>query len=126
MEREPTVQLEFINEGGETDSVKQLLVVNTGLDTVFEDGVSAYLAPLHFTSEQTELNITTASTQYSLVLTYDLFDEVNLDRRVLRRAKNIQVKSYTRFDSVLVSCDSVNFNCEGLFLDKETIITCYF
>ena len=126
MEREPTVQLEFIDPEGGTGLVEQIQIVNTGLDTVFEDGVSEYLAPLHFTSEQTELNITIASTQYSLILIYDLFDEVDLDRRVLRRAQNITVKSHA-FDSILVSCDSVNFDCDlGLLLDRETIITCYF
>ena len=123
---EPTVQIEFVNGEGANDLVEKVQIVNTGLDTVFEDGVSEYTAPLHFTSEETELNITIDSTQYALILAYDLFDEVDIDHRVLRRAKNINVMSHA-FDSILVTCDSVNFDCDkGLFLDKETIITCYF
>ena len=123
---EPTVQLEFVNGEGANDLIERVQIVNTGLDTVFEDGVSAYITPLHSTSEETELNITIATTQYSLILTYDLFDEVDIDHRVLRRAKNISVMSHT-FESFLVTCDTVNFDCDkDLYLDKETIITCYF
>ncbi|MCP4458328.1 MAG: hypothetical protein GY816_09955 [Cytophagales bacterium] len=120
------MQLEFIDGEGGSDLVQKLLIVNTGLDTTFEDGVSEYSAPLHSTSEETELNITIASAQYSLLLTYDIFTEIDIDRRVLRRAGNIAVKSH-EFDSILVSCDSANFDCDkGLLLDTETIITRYF
>ena len=106
--------------------VQQLLVMNIGLDSVFTDSSTSYVTPLHYTSEETELAITLAGIQYDLVLSYELFDELDIDHRVLRRAQNIVAKSHT-FDSVKIACDSVNFNCTtGLILDKETIITCYF
>ena len=126
VDREPTVSLVFIDEEGADVLIDKVQIVNTGLDTVFESGIASYDAPLHYQSEETELNIISGTDEFSMTIAYDLFDEIDLDHRVLRRAQNIEVKSFS-FDSLTVSCDSVNFDCDtGLVLDKETIITCYF
>lgn len=106
--------------------IDKLTFENTGLDSVFTDSAANYAAPLDLTSEETELTITIAPTQYSLLLTYELFDEKDLDHQILRKAQGITIKSHS-FDSVLLACDSANFDCDvSPLLSNETIITCYF
>ncbi len=104
----------------------QLFVVNTGLDSVYTDSATSYYAPLDMTTEETELSITLNATSYSLILGYELFDEVDIDRRIIRQAMSVSINSHS-FDSVQIACDSVNFDCNSNdFLAKETILTCYF
>ena len=106
--------------------IDYLLNVNASLDLIFEDSMANYTLALNYDSDITEYLISINQNKYTLELTYDLFDEIDLDHQVLRRAQNIEVKSHS-FDSLTVSCDSANFDCDtSLVLDKETVITCYF
>jgi hypothetical protein len=106
--------------------IDQLLLVETGFDSIFTDSTSEYYAPLLMTAEETELSITIANIPYQLTLAYDLFDEIDIDHRVQRRAQNVTIKSHS-FDSVKIACNSINFDCNSeVLLDNETIITCYF
>ena len=106
--------------------IDRLLNVDSNLDSIFQDSAANYSLPLNFTSNLAEYYISINGITDTLELGYDLFDEIDPDHRVLRRAQNIEVKSHS-FDSLVISCDSVNFDCNaGLLLDKETIMTCYF
>jgi hypothetical protein len=123
---EPTVELSFVD----AEIADELLVETVATDLTiywenvsslleFEEGETAFIAPLSYLESESEYTVTINGTDYSLVLDYVLDKQLDINRRIIYRALNIDSVSHS-FDSLVFECGS--FGC----LDKQTVITCYF
>lgn len=124
---EPTVALIFVDaELDEDEEIKETIASDVTIfwaelaaEIPFEEGLKEFDTPLSNSTNGSTYSIGIGEASYQLALTYEVFRELDVDRRMLVRAQNIQAESHS-FDSLVFSCNTVD--C----LDKETTITCYF
>lgn len=92
-----------------------------GTDNVFSypdtDSATSWSIPLAYDGSFTDYEITINGITETIVLSYDVFQEVDVQRNVLIRAQNIQVVN-APYDSLI--------NCEENCLDGETTFTFYY
>jgi len=128
---EPTVELIFVDaeivlnddeeEEIEETTAKDVTIFWEEADAqlTFEEGIEEFMTPLSNQSNGSTYTITIGEVSHELALTYEVFRELDVDRRMLVRAGFIEASAHS-FDSLVFTCKTVD--C----LDKETTITCYF
>ena len=128
---EPTVELIFVDaeivlnddEEEELEETTATAVTifweEADAQLTFEEGSKAFVTPLSNQSNGSTYSITIGETTHELALTYEVFRELDVDRRMLVRAGFIAAATHS-FDSLVFTCKTVD--C----MDKETTITCYF
>ena len=96
-------------------------VLGTSSVFTYEDSAAVWSIPLSFDASFNQYEVTVAGTSDILEFSYENFQEVDQERRVLIRAKNIRLTSFTQnqIDSVLTSCGET---CN----DDEATFTVYF
>jgi hypothetical protein len=85
----------------------------------FEEGTEAFVTPLSNQSDGSSYTVDIEGVPYQLSLSFEVYRELDVDHRMLVRARGIEAVSHS-FDSLVFTCNTVD--C----LDKETTITCYF
>ena len=86
--------------------------------TLEEDSATSYSIPLSYDQSFDQYIIELAGESFELELTYEVYEEVDDDRRVRLRAEAIEVTSHS-FDSLIYECET---NCT----DDNAVFTCYF
>ncbi|WP_424964158.1 hypothetical protein [Ekhidna sp.] len=96
-------------------------ILGTGTVFTYEDSAEVWSIPLSYDAEFKQYEIQIAGITDILEVDYETFQEVDEERNVLIRAKNIEVISFTNnvIDSVLTNCDET---CQ----DGEATFTIYF
>ncbi|MEQ9229829.1 MAG: hypothetical protein RIF46_04045, partial [Cyclobacteriaceae bacterium] len=81
---------------------------------------TSYSIPLSYTDETSSYNVDIAwNSIYQFTVTYELHDEIDVDRKVARRASDISV-SESSFISSDLTCE------ESVCVDGTTEITFYY
>ncbi|MEP0987276.1 hypothetical protein [Ekhidna sp.] len=97
--------------------VDQIEILGTSNVFSYEDSATTWSIPLSYNEDFNQYEITIAGVPRLIELSYSTFQELDQERNVLIRAKDIQVVT-TTFDSF--------DNCEENCVDGETIFTFYF
>lgn len=99
--------------------IDELIVVETGESINYTDSMTTWSFPLLFNANTTSYNFSIASESYTIAVGYNTFTEVDQERNVLIRAKDISViESSDNF----LSLESCTINCE----DGNATFTFYF
>jgi len=128
---EPTVELIFKNaEIVLNQDLEEEIDITTATDVTifwdeaaafvpFEEGTEAFVTPLSNQTDGSSYSVDIDGVPFQLSLAFDVFHELDVDHRMLVRARSIEAVSHS-FDSLVFTCQTVE--C----FDKETTITCYF
>jgi len=96
-------------------------ILGTGTEFVYEDSAEVWSIPLSYDAAFNQYEVTIEGISDIIELSYENFQELDEERNVLIRAKNIQVVSFTKnkIDSILTNCEE---NC----IDDKAAFTIYF
>ena len=103
--------------GGQATADVTITWLDVGAELAFEEGTSEFSVPLSTSLETGSYLVDIGTSDYLMLMEYELFEELDVDHRFIPRARGIMITTHD-FDSISYDCD----DC----LDGETTITCYF
>ncbi len=96
-------------------------ILGTGTEFTYEDSATVWSIPLSYDAEFNQYEVTIEGISDIIELSYENYQELDEERNVIIRARNIQVLSFTRNQ-----LNEIESNCEETCLDGEATFTIYF
>lgn len=96
-------------------------ILGTGTEFTYEDSATVWSIPLSYDEKFNQYEVTIEGISDIIELSYENYQELDEERNVIIRARNIQVLSFTRNQ-----LNEIESNCEETCLDGEATFTIYF